>query len=559
MVAAQGGGTGCTVRFEPCRSVEYGGVLLLLPFLLANGLLGYNNHYAQRTSGYYHYDQAILTLALMILCRIKSVEQLKHAAPGEFGKLLGLDRCPEARCLRTMIKELVNQNQAGAWNTALARQWIEDEATEIFYTDGHVQVYHGDKANLGKKHVSRQRLCLPGMVEFWVNNGQGLPYFYITGQVNEKLQQAIEENIVPQLNEYTKDKKQAGTENTPPDTPRYTLAFDREAFSPELFGRLWDQHQVAVLTYKKNVKESWADDEFVPMEVETHLGKITMALSEKTIVADGVPMREIRQLCDNGHQTSIVTTNKILPIGSIALNMYARWSQENFFRYMRQEYDLDRITQYGVEQLDGNIKVVNREYSNLTHQLKKVREKIAHRKAQLYQLMEHNNKTPLEETPANMKKQIKVREEIEELETEENSIIQLRKQQPYYTTIDKMPQATRYNKLITESKHIQNIVKMICYRAETAFVSLMCPFFSRAADEKRALAKSIIYNRADIDPDYENKTLTITLYSMATPRDNHAVEEICTRLNQSQTLFPGTELTMLFKTWTSLNTMNQEV
>jgi hypothetical protein len=52
--------------------------------------------------------------------------------------------------------------------------------------DGHVQVYHGCLADLGKKHVSRQRLCLPDMMEFRINSGEGLPFFFITAEVNEK-------------------------------------------------------------------------------------------------------------------------------------------------------------------------------------------------------------------------------------------------------------------------------------------------------------------------------------------------------------------------------------
>jgi hypothetical protein len=50
----------------------------------------------------------------------------------------------------------------------------------LYYVDGHVQVYHGRLAELGKKHVSRQRLCLPGMMEFWINSREGLPFFFIT-------------------------------------------------------------------------------------------------------------------------------------------------------------------------------------------------------------------------------------------------------------------------------------------------------------------------------------------------------------------------------------------
>jgi hypothetical protein len=55
--------------------------------------------------------------------------------------------------------------------------------------------------------------------------------------------------------------------------------------------------------------------------------------------------------------------------------MFSRWTQENFFRYLRQDYDLDKIFQYTVEQIDGNIKVVNPHYSNLSYHIKKTKEK----------------------------------------------------------------------------------------------------------------------------------------------------------------------------------------
>lgn len=261
-------------------------------------------------------------------------------------------------------------------------------------------------------------------------------------------------------------------------------------------------------------------------------------------------MREVRKLSDDGHQTSIITTNKILSLVLIAINMFARWTQENFFRYMRQEYDLDRITQYGVDKLDANIKVVNREYSNLTQQLKKTREKIARRKAVMYQLIEENSNIPIEETGTSIHKQLKIKEELVVLEVDEKTIIANRKLQPYYITIGQMPEETKYNRLKIEAKYIQNIVKMICYRAETAFVNMISPHYGKAINEKRALVKSVIFSKADILPDYNNNTITISLYSLSCPRDNKAAQEICNQLNETETQFPATNLKLIFKTAT---------
>jgi len=538
------------VQFEPCQSVDYGGVLFLLPFLLANGLLSYQKYFSQRQSGYYDFDSIMMTVSFMYLCRIKSAEQLKHHSPGEMGKLLGLDRVAEARCLRSILKELSDQQKSAQWNAFLAEEWINNEELCIYYVDGHVQVYHGYLANLGKKHVSRQRLCLPGMMEFWVNSADGLPYFFVTGQVNEKLQQALEEEIIPQLNILIQSKIPKDELCVDVQLPRYTLVFDREGYSPQFFGDIWQEHQVAVITYRKNVKNLWDEVGFVDYEIETELGTSTMPLQEKEIEIDGVSMREIRKLSIDGHQTSVITTNRKLSIILIAQYMFARWAQENFFRYMRQEYDLDRIMQYGIDELDKNIMVVNREYSNLTHHLKKTREKIARRKAQLFSSEEENTKTELEHTNQSLNKQLKIREELEVLENVVKDIIEKRKQQPYKITIADMPFSERYNKLKTESKHLQNIIKMICYRAETAFANMLAVDYKKKTNEIRALVKSIIFTKADLLPDYKNNSITVTLYALATKRDNNAIENICQILNDTETIYPGTDLKLIYKTAT---------
>ena len=61
------------------------------------------------------------------------------------------------------------------------------------------------------------------------------------------------------------------------------------------------------------------------------------------------------------------------------------------------------------------------------------------------------------------------------------------------------------------------------------------------------LGKSILFSTADIIPDYNNKTLSVRLYSLATPRDNLALEKICSLLNDTETVSPGSDLTLVFK------------
>ena len=237
----------------------------------------------------------------MYLCRIKNPEQLKQVSPGEFGKLLGIDRIPEAKCLRSKLKQISNQGKAAGWNQSLAAQWNERDENEFYYIDGHIQVYHEHKATLRKKHVSRQKLCLPEMQEFWVNNIAGLPYFYVTGNVNEKLQSAISNEIIPRLINDIPCKYPCEQLTADQELPQFTLVFDREAYNPALFKLLWESYRVAVITYRKNVKDLWADEDFKPTAIIVEGVGTQMLLAEKELVTNGVSLREVCRKTTNGY------------------------------------------------------------------------------------------------------------------------------------------------------------------------------------------------------------------------------------------------------------------
>src|SRR5947209_19163883 len=137
------------IQFETACDVPKGGVLLALPALLAVGLLRHTAALYTLPNGFYGIASIFLLLALMALARIKSIEQLRYVAPGEWGNLLGLDRIPEVRTLRQKLEILCQQaGQAVQWNTALAKEWmgLGPAAEPIFYVDGHVRVYQGQAA-----------------------------------------------------------------------------------------------------------------------------------------------------------------------------------------------------------------------------------------------------------------------------------------------------------------------------------------------------------------------------------------------------------------------------
>jgi hypothetical protein len=535
------------VHFENCQGVPHGGVLFLVPFLVETGLLTFKNHYKELDKGYYYIEYIVMLLSFMYLCRIKNPERLKNISAGEFGKLMGLDRVPEAKCLRKKIKQISGQRKSTQWNMALARDWSGREENEFYYIDGHVQVYHGYKATLGKKHVSRQKLCLPGIQEFWVNNADGMPYFYVTGQVNEKLQEMIRDHIIGDLLHNMPGKYSGQQLSADPDLPRFTIVFDREAYSPVFFKSLWDGHRIAVITYRKNVKDKWPEEVFADFRAEVDQNTVEMKLAERPVVLNGVEMREIRSLSEDGHQSSVITTNRKLSLTMVAVYMFARWAQENFFRYLRQDYDFDRLLQYAVGQLDSDIIVNNPEYNKLCYFIKKTREKINRRKAALYDLKQKNADGELDNTGQYQAGQIKAQKELDSLLGEEQQLLDKRSGMPSTIKIKDMPESSRYNTLQIEGKHFQNILKMICYRAETSMANLLAPFVKKSIAEKRTFVKNIIKTTADLQVDGENEKLIVLLYSQATPRANEMVNNICELLNQTETIYPGTNLKLFYK------------
>jgi hypothetical protein len=302
-----------------------------------------------------------------------------------------------------------------------------------------------------------------------------------------------------------------------------------------------------VLTYNKNVKDTWPESEFHQYCIPIEGKEIKMELAEREIEMEGMKIREVRKKGEHSHQTSILTTNRKLSIPWIAIYMFARWCQENFFKYLRQEYDIDKIMYYIVRQINEGVMVVNPIHSRLTQSIKKTREKISRIQAHLFILKEANVNSTLETAPKYMQKQLNQINQLNQLKAEEQQLAGSRKNEPYKIKVKDMPENEKYTTLDMEGKLFQNIIKMICYRAETAVAMLINEEIYAKQEEIRSLVKSIIKTTGDIKPDYKQKTLTIKLYTQSTPRNNHAMEKLCIQLTDSQTLYPGTELRLIYK------------
>ncbi len=142
VLACKGAMAEALPEFSPNEGVHYAGVLLALPFLVGLNYFSTGQKvYGTLKKGYYGLQSILLTFAFMALLRMKNPEQLKNGNPGDFGIVLGLDRCPEVKTLRRKLSELGLQNKSGKFMETLSRNWV-DQDKEILgfsYIDGHVR------------------------------------------------------------------------------------------------------------------------------------------------------------------------------------------------------------------------------------------------------------------------------------------------------------------------------------------------------------------------------------------------------------------------------------
>jgi len=537
-----------SLDFEASESVPNAGVLFALPALLSLGLLHNTNKYFQLPKGYYGLASIFLLLAFMALARIKSVERLRYCAPGEWGKILGLDRIPEVRTLREKLKILSTEGECTQWGADLCDQWMAADLSSaaMLYIDGHVRVYHGSQTKLPKHHVARERLCLRATTDYWVNAMDGQPFFYINKEVDPGLIQVVEGEIVPRLEQEVPAQPTTEQLDNDPLLSRFTLIFDREGYSPALLLRL-KKKRIACITYHKYPGENWSETEFAKQQVKLVTGEVVeMALAERgTWLGKKLWVREIRKLTENGHQTSIISTHYTMDFIRISASMFARWSQENFFRYMRQHYNIDGLVDYCLEDIPDATPVVNPDYRQLDSEIRSINGKLNRRLAKFGSMNFEIEIEPGEVKEFEQKK-AELLEEITDFQEKVDTLKSKRKETDKHISIAELPEEERFSKLATQTKQLIDTIKMVAYRAETAMVNILRERMKRV-DDARQLMVALYQSEADLLPDHQNNTLTVRLHRLANHSNDPAIENLCRELNETKTIFPGTDFEMIFE------------
>ena len=534
--------------FTAALDVPNGGLLCALPALLAVGLLEGVERHLQLPKGYYGLDSLLMLLAFMALARLESIESLRYCAPGEWGKLLGLDRVPEVRTLRAKIQLLAQADAPGQWSAALCERWMAaaPEQAGVLYVDGHVRVYNGSQTQLPRHYVARQRLCLRATTDYWVNAMDGQPFFVVNQVIDPGLIQVIEQEIVPRIEQRLPVQPDRDALEADPLQHRFTLVFDREGYSPEFLRRM-KQQRIACLSYHKSPGEDWSEQAFAPAQVHLPSGEVvTMDLAERgTCLSNGLWVRELRKRSERGHQTAILCTDYRSAAAPLAMAMFARWSQENFFKYAREHFSLDRLVDYRTEAISEPLRVVNPDYRHLDGQVRSATGKLTRRLAKFAAMTLEEPIEPKHVEPF-VRRKAALQEEIETLQHQLDALKAKRQDTPHHITVDELPEEARFRQLSTHSKHLLDTIKMVAYRAETAMATSLREHLKRP-DEARRLLRALYTTDADLLPDPDAGTLTVRLHHSANAATDQVIEKLCEDLNATETVFPRTNLRLLLR------------
>ena len=422
---------------------------------------------------------------------------------------------------------------AGQARGPRARQRIAERGKVLgfLYIDGHFRAYHG-KHTIPKAYVTRMHLAAPASTDYWVNDQRGDPLFVVTADANAGMTRMLMP-VLREVRELLGPRRHS------------TIVFDRGGWSPKLFQDLLAMG-FDLLTYRKGRTRHITEKRFTWHRARLDGRQVRYLLHDQPVrfLKGKLRLRQVTRLTETGHQTPIVTSRWDLRAIVVAHRMFERWRQENFFKYLREEYLIDALVDYQVEPDDPNRsvpnpvrKAVEKEIHTARVHLKKLRQSYGataidyfHGRSRTmagFEIQEKKIRAAIDKTIDGIKK-LKIR----------------RAPLPARVPLVDARKGQELVKLSTERKHLTNILKMIAYQMESDLVELVRPHYKRVEDEGRTLIQSALQDMADIEPTVDQ--LRITLAPLSSPHRSRVLEALCELLNKTNTLFPGTQLRLRY-------------
>jgi len=516
------------------------GVLVAIPALQAHGGLDVFTRLFAAALGpaFYGLRTTVLSLFLMALLRIKRPENLKEYSPERLGSLLGLDRIAEVKTLRRKLTLLARQGKGRELMKELARLRLlqGEERLAFLYVDGHIREYSG-KEPLAKAKKAQRSVATCAATDTWLHDAYGAPLLLIAGEMNEGLTQMLEAIV-------------ADAKELVPAGQRLTVLFDRGGWSVKLFARL-NAQGVDVITYRKGKRRPVARSRFREYKVPEDGKEKSYWLYDQPRVCAGrlrphrrkrrrtgeteyLWLRQVTLLHEDGRQIVIVTNRMDLTAVEVVRRLFRRWRQENCFKYMAEEFALDALVEYGVEEIAEERTRPNPERKRVARERKLAKAEVQRLRAALGAEVEANEERQRPTMRGFKLAQASLRQELEQAEKREKELAERERQLPKRLAAKGLKTLRREKKLIVDA------IKIIAYQCETALLEQLLPHYARSEDEGRTLLHAAFQSSASMK--VTETDLQITIAAQSSPHRSEALAKLCRELDEKQVYYPGSSL-----------------
>jgi hypothetical protein len=331
---------------------RYAAELLLNVFVarLTEGILqGYED---SQTS--YDLRSFMIMIIQMVQFDIVNIERVKRINRREFGVLLGVGISPSLKTMRRKLNQAVERLDMEKISMRLAQNYLRHLSlgTDVFYVDDHLDTYSGKhKVLQGFSHVYDR--MMEGIQHTFVHDRWGNPICFELRDNFNHFREYLPVMVKRVKGIYRGRRKP-------------TFVFDRFGYDKKLFAQFDKPLGAYYIVWAKGDKTDYEREPLEFDEVEFHFRrnipgrprKVIMGIAElpglgaegkqRTIVLRRKTTRRIKE--KKGYMySSLVTNDTRRSKQEIVEHLIYRWREECDFKVEVNEFGIDQITSYMME------------------------------------------------------------------------------------------------------------------------------------------------------------------------------------------------------------------
>lgn len=342
-------------RFEAGFYSRYAGGLLLNVFAvkMTEGILdNYKN-----TETAYDLRTFMIMIIQMVQFDIVNIERVKRINRREFGLLAGVETSPELKTMRRKLTQATEDLDTDKISIKLSQNYLKhlSAGTDVFYADDHLDTYSGKHRVLqGFSHITDR--MMEGAQHSFVHDRWGNPICFELRD-NYNVFKDFLPVMVKKLKRLYKGRRKP------------TFVFDRAGYDKKLFGQFNNDLGAYYIVWSKGDKTKYEKEDLSfdntrfcfrrnvpgkPKKINIGVAELPRKSKQRKIV---LRRKTTRRLKDRKKYiySSLVTNDMRRSKEEIVEHLIYRWREECDFKVEVNEFGLDQITSYMMEDYKEDI------------------------------------------------------------------------------------------------------------------------------------------------------------------------------------------------------------